>query len=89
MNVILIEKSFIVCKVRRGYLLKRCYGDYKQHAHFRNYEGAIRCLDFIKDNELPRNDYFREALKRLLTDEEFSNLREKKAKDRYRNVRRC
>ena len=62
-------------QMKRAYLLKREHGLYKQHAHFYTYKEAKQCRKLIDDKVYPRNDKYKIAMKRILTDKEFRRLR--------------
>lgn len=65
-------------QMKRAYLLKREHGLYKQHAHFYCYKDADKCRKLIDANLYPKNKKFLFAMKRILTDKEFSNLNKKR-----------
>lgn len=79
----------IIESTKRGkpdFIVIRIGGSYEQHGHFKTREGAEKIINLIKSNKLPKNKYFRDAAKRLLTEREFENLKE--PKPRYYNVGR-
>ena len=61
----------------RPYLLKREDGEYDQHAHFFKKEEAIPCRKIIDKKEYPRDEKYKIAVKRILTEEEFKRLNKK------------
>ena len=77
-------RKFKIVKVQDGWIVKRINGAYRQHAHFKDEEGCERLLKFLKANKLPYNKYYRGSCKRLLTNNEYKNL--KPSKDRYYNI---
>ena len=78
--------DFTIKRTNRDYVLIRKNGTYEQHAHFKRRSGAEKAITLIKLMVIPKSEYFRIALKRLLTEEEYSQLRVKPVKDRYYNV---
>ena len=72
-------------KMKRCWLIKREYGEYEQHAHFYTKEEALICRKLIDSNKYPRQKKYIVAMKRLLTDKEFSKLQKKQ---RYFNIQK-
>lgn len=70
-------------KMNRAWLLKREQGSYAQHAHFYTKKEALECRKLIDCKRYPREDKYKIAMKRLLTEEEFKSLNKKQ---RYCNV---
>lgn len=70
-------------KMARKWLLKREYGEYNQHAHFFTLEEAKKCRKLIDNNKYPREKKYIYPMQRILTKEEFQQL---KKKQRYMNV---
>lgn len=64
-------------KMKRQWLLKRENGQYEQHAHFFSKKECIMCRKLIDARKLPREDKYKIAIKRLLTEEEYKNLNKK------------
>lgn len=69
-------------KMNRPRLLKREHGEYSQHAHFYTKKEALCCRKLIDACKYPREEKYRIAMQRLLTDEEFKKLNKK---ERYFN----
>ena len=72
-------------KMDRPWLLKREHGEYSQHAHFYTKKEALCCRKLIDACKYPREEKYRIAMQRLLTDEEFKRLNKK---ERYFNQNR-
>lgn len=64
------------------WLLKRKDGKYDQHFHFKKKKEAVATKKKIEANKYPSNQVQKEAMLRLLSEEEFKNLNKK---DRYFN----
>jgi hypothetical protein len=77
--------KYTVKKTNHGYVVINNKEDYSHHSHFENLKGASRCLDLIYKRVLPNNEWWREALRRLLSEEEFKELRADK-QNKYYNV---
>ena len=60
-------------------------GTYEQHSHFKNKDDMNKFLKLLDQNRMPKGKYNITAMKRLLTEEEFSQLTGKR-KQRYYNV---
>ena len=78
---------FTIKKTSRDYVVIRINGEYQQHAHFKKSSGARKIIELIEHGKLPTKKYFIDAAKRLLTEEEFEQLRGGK-KQKYYNVNR-
>ena len=76
---------FTVIKTSTDYIVRNDKLDYAHHSHFSNLKGAKRSIDLINKRVLPQNEWWKEALRRLLTDEEFALLSPDK-QQRYYNV---
>ena len=57
------------------------------HAHFASKKGALDLIDIICKGRLPKSEYFIQASKRLLTNDEFKAL-SNKSKQKYLNQKR-
>ena len=73
-----------IVKQHGGYIVSRVDGEYSQHAHVSTMNGCQLLIRFIRQNRLPTSTYLQGSARRLLTDEEYSQLRPKK--QRYHNV---
>lgn len=60
--------------VSSGYIVARKGCD--AHSHFKHRAGANRLIKLIDKGVKPRNAYFREAARRILTQEEWESLEE-------------
>lgn len=72
-------------KMDRPRLLKREHGLYEQHAHFFTQKEAKKCRTLIDANKYPREEKYKIAMQRLLTEEEFKQLNKK---PKYHNQNR-
>lgn len=68
--------------LERPWLLKRENGAYEQHAHFFTKKEAELCRHIIDIGKYPHCKKYKVAIQRLLTEEEFKQL---KKKQRYFN----
>ena len=68
----------------RGYILIRKHGEYSQHAHLKSLKACNDLIKLIELNKLPRGRYLKGSCKRLLTEEEYNQLRP--GKQMYYNV---
>ena len=64
-------------KLERPWLLKREHGEYEQHAHFYTKKEALCCRKLIDACKYPREEKYRIAMQRLLTEEEYKRLNKK------------
>lgn len=69
-------------RLERPFLLRREHGDYSQHAHFYTKKEAEVCRRLIDAKKYPREEKYRIAMQRLLTEEEWKRLNKK---PRYKN----
>ena len=67
-----------------GYIVSRVDGEHSQHAHISTMNGCQLLIRFIHTNRLPTSAYLQGSARRLLTDDEYKQLRPKK--QRYVNV---
>ena len=74
----------IIKDSNRGYIVRRINGTYEQHAHINTLNGCRLLIRFISSNRLPTNKYLQGSCSRLLTEEEYVKLKQKK--QRYINV---
>lgn len=68
---------------KRKRILIREGGAYEHHAQFLCKKDALNVRRLIDSNKYPYNKKYKLAMKRILTEEEFKNL---KKKQRYYNV---
>jgi hypothetical protein len=59
--------------------------DYKAHAHFADIKGALECINLISRGLMPKSRYYQTACKRLLTEEQYNGLVERR-KEKYINI---
>lgn len=76
---------FTVLKTSSSFIVRNDKLDYNHHSHFTNLKRAKRCIQLIDKRVLPQNYWWKEALRRLITEEEFENLRICK-REAYYNV---
>ena len=76
------DNLFRIIKTNRDYILIRTDLDYKNHAHFKNIQGAKLCKDLFYKQQIPYKRYFRGSMKRITTDEEYSQFSNQKPKDK-------
>lgn len=69
--------------LKRKRILIREGGAYERHARFLCKEDSLDVRRLIDSNKYPYNKKYKLAMKRILTEEEFKNL---KKKQRYFNV---
>ena len=82
-----MKGNMVIKKTSHGYVVVNTDGSYENHSHFTNLKGAQRCILLIKKKILPNDEWWREALRRLLTEEEFAELRPNN-RNEYYNVPR-
>lgn len=70
----------------RPFLLKREDGKYEQHCHFKTRKEAENVKHLIEINKYPRCKCEKDAMKRLLNEEEFKKLNKKQ---KYHNKISC
>lgn len=77
------EDDFLIKIKYKECIVIRIGGAYEQHAHLRNISSAKGLINLLMHGLLPKSDYLKESARRLLTEEEYSNL--KIPKDKYYN----
>ena len=85
MRIVEVIGDFKICRTSRKYILINCKGGYENHAHFDSLKGAKYCLEFKEKKIKPKNQYFRDALIRLVGESEFLTYREESIKQKYKN----
>lgn len=73
-------------KVKNGWLLFNDCGGYERHSHFKNEKAARACLNLINKGIMPKQPYFIETCKRVLSKKEFERLESKRRKEKYINI---
>lgn len=68
---------------KRPWLIKREGGEYEQHAHMRTKKDALKVKELIELNKYSDKRDYQIAIQRLLTINEFKNL---KRKPHYINI---
>ena len=79
-----MQIQFDIKRNSRGYIIIRLDGEYDNHSHVTTLNGCRLLISLIRQNRLPTSKYLQESARRLLTDEEYKTLRQKK--QRYVNV---
>ena len=74
----------IIKDSNRGYIVRRLGGEYSQHAHVNTINGCRMLINFIHSGLLPTSKYLQTSCRRLLTEGEYTRLKQKK--QRYINV---
>ena len=72
-------------EVKDGYIVYRKGSE--KHTHFSSKHGARKFLYLMNKGLLPNSPYFVESARRVLTEDEFNNLKVKH-KQKYHNVNR-
>lgn len=75
--------QFDIIKQHGSYIVRRVDGEYKQHAHISTMKGCKKLIGYIHSNTLPFSRYLQISCQRLLTEDEYRQLRKKQ---RYYNV---
>ena len=73
-----------VKKSHKDYIVIRVGGEYSQHSHHKTIRGCNELIKLIECNKLPRSKYLRGSCQRLLTQEEYDQL--KPSKQMYINI---
>jgi len=76
--------EFYIKRTSRDYIVIRKNGEYSQHAHISTINGCNRLIYLIDNNLLPTSKYLQDSCRRLLTEDEYTKLKQKK--QRYYNV---
>jgi hypothetical protein len=79
-----MDIKFDIAKQHGSYIVRRVDGEYKQHAHISTMNGCRLLIRFIRQNRLPTSTYLQGSARRLLTEDEYSQLRPRK--QRYHNI---
>ena len=73
-----------IIKQHGSYIVRRVDGEYKQHAHLKTMRACRELIKLISINKLPKSKYLRGSCQRLLTQEEYNQLRP--SKQMYINI---
>ncbi|MDF2543473.1 MAG: hypothetical protein K0S47_3191 [Herbinix sp.] len=76
--------EFEIKQNSRGFIVVRKGGLYSQHSHHKTLRSCHELIKLIKCGKLPKSKYLRGSCQRLLTEEEYQQLRE--SKQQYYNV---
>ena len=76
--------EFEIKQNSRGYIIIRVGGEYRQHSHHKTLKSCHDLIKLIEVNKLPKSKYLRGSCQRLLTNEEYQQLRP--SKQMYYNV---
>jgi hypothetical protein len=74
----MLKNKFNVIKNSRGYVIVRVDGTYEQHAHIKTMDVCRLLIRLIEANKLPTSRYLQGSCRRLLLEEEYSQLKRKK-----------
>ena len=72
-------------EVKDGYIVYK--KGTEKHTHFKNKHGARKFLYLMNNRLMPESPYFVESARRVLTEDEFKNLKVRR-KQKYCNVNR-
>jgi len=64
--------DYVIKKVHDGWIVT--IEGRKEHGHFKKRKGCLLLLKSLKKGKMPDKSYFREAARRILTDDEFRSL---------------
>lgn len=84
-KVIEIKDNYKILETSRGFVVANTNLEYKNHAHFRKLSDIYKLINILNKGLMPISKYWREAARRLLTEEEYESLRDKR-KPRYVNI---
>ena len=76
--------KFRIKQNSKYFTLIRDDGVYNHHSHYQKESTCKLVIDLIHKGKLPRSKYLRESVKRLLTEEEYEQMSDKK-KPKYYN----
>ncbi len=74
--------DFIVKKVENGFIVKRRNSTYEQHAHFRSHSSAKNFARTMYNGIMPTSKWFKSSARRLLTEDEYKELRKCKCRNK-------
>ena len=86
-KVVDTKGKFKILQTNRDFIIRNIEGKYKQHSHFQKLNDIYKFINIINKGLLPRSKYWKEAARRLLSVEEYGQLRDKR-KERYINVQK-
>lgn len=79
-----MDIEFEIKQNSRGFIVIRKGGEYSQHSHHKTLKSCHDLIKLIGCNKLPKSKYLRGSCKRLLTLDEYQQLRP--SKQMYYNV---
>ena len=82
-NVVYQKGRFKVIKTSSDFLVRNNELDYSHHSHFHKLGCAKKCIQLIDQRVLPQSEYVKESIRRLITEEEFDQLRQDKKRTYY------
>ena len=82
-NTTLKKGNYTVKKTSHDFVVINNKLSYEHHSHFTTKKGALRVLELIEKKILPSDNWWKEAVRRLLTDEEFAQLSPNKRNGYY------
>jgi len=78
LKVIYYTSKYEIVQTHRNYVVRRKSnhgGTYEQHSHFKKLEHAKSFLKIIDKGLMPRSQYWMEAARRIMSEDEFNNLK--------------
>lgn len=79
-----MKVEFEIKRNSRGYIVIRKDGTYNQHSHHKTLKSCHDLIKLIECSKVPKSRYLKGSCKRILTEEEYSQLRP--SKQMYYNV---
>lgn len=76
--------KYKILQTRNDFVVRNTELEYKKHAHFKKSKDIYKFINIISKGLLPKSSYWREAARRLLSEDEYEKLRDKR-KPRYIN----
>lgn len=73
-----LQIEFEIKHNSKGYIVIRKGGEYRQHSHHKTLRSCHEVIKLISINKLPKSKYLRGSCQRLLTLEEYNQLRPSK-----------
>ena len=80
------DRDFKILKSKRDSVLIRKGLEYKNHSHFRRRDGCYTLMSLYRRKLIPKRRYYREAMQRITTEEEYLNFTQKANKSKYYNA---
>lgn len=77
------HSKFRIVKDYRTWVVARKDLPYEYHAHFKKKSGCFHLIHLYNKGIKPNQPYFREAMQRITTQEEWKSFREEYRKDKF------